>query len=192
MDKNINRIVVYDFDGTICKSPENTDYNKKLWELKTGEKWPRDSKGNYRKGWWGKPETLDPDVFDIELVDFVKENAIKDIIDNNTLAVLMTGRRENCANNIKTILKRNNIPSFDVYLFNDMKSTQDFKVKHMLELLDEYKSVKEFVLWEDREEHINEWDGDTPPFKKVGGDWSELTGGKFTLNIITKDFKLKK
>jgi hypothetical protein len=191
MSKHIKKIAIYDFDGTLCKSPENTDENKALWESKTGGQWAKNKDGSYKMGWWGKPETLDPDVFDIELVDFVKENAIKDILDVDTYAVLLTGRRSNCSANVKEILRRQGIPYFNKFLFNYRGATQQFKVEEMEKLFTEFPNTEEFVLWEDRIEHIEEWKDDIPPFRKVGEDWASRTGGNFVLNVISKEYELQ-
>lgn len=195
MSNHIKKLVIYDFDGTICKSPDNTDENKLLWEKVTGREWGRKSDGTYKTGWWSKHETLDPDVFEIELVDFVKENAIKDIEDVNTFAVLMTGRMPICSKNVKEILRRHGVPFFNRYLFNHSYNTHHFKVLEMENLFKEFPSIEEYTLWEDRLEHIEEWggkDSKLPSFRHVGNEWAIKTGGVFNMNIISKDYKLIK
>jgi hypothetical protein len=193
MGKHIKKLVIYDFDSTLCKSPENTDENKALWEEKTGGQWARNKDGSYKRGWWGKEETLDPNVFDIELVEFVKEEAIKDILDVDTYAVLLTGRRSNCSANVKEILRQHGVPHFNKYLFNTRGNTQQFKVEEMGKLFKEFPNLEEYTLWEDRIEHIEEDGVGIPSFRKVGNEWASTskTNGKFVLNIITKDYELK-
>ena len=55
--------------------------------------------------------------------------------------------------------------------------------------------MEEYTLWEDRLEHIEESSGKdddiTPSFISVGEEWVAKTGGKFNMNIITKDYKLR-
>ncbi len=195
MGQHIKRLCVFDFDGTLCKSPENTDENKALWEKTTGGVWGRKKDGSYKNAWWSKPETLDPDVFDIEMVEFVKEEAIKAIEAVDTFAVLLTGRIPSCSYNVKEILRRNGVPYFNKYLFCWSYGTQQFKNIEVEKLFNEFPSIEEYTLWEDRIEHIEEWGGkdkDIEPFRVVGDEWATKTGGTFNLNIITKDYKLTK
>lgn len=192
MSTHIKKLAIYDFDGTLCKSPENTDENKALWESKTGGQWAKNKDGSYKMGWWGKAETLDPDVFDIELVDFVKEQAIKDIEDVDTYAVILTGRRSQCSANVKEILRRNGVPYFNKYLFNYRGATQQFKNEEVTKLFADFPNLEEYVLWEDRIAHIEEEDAHgNPAFRTIGDEWAKNTGGIFTLNIVTKDYELQ-
>ena len=64
----------------------------------------------------------------------------------------------------------------------------------MGKLFEEFKFIEEFTLWEDRIEHIEEWDktGEIPPFRHVGEEWSIKTGGIFNMNIISKSYELNK
>ena len=57
LDKSkITKIEIYDFDGTLVDT-QLPDTGKPIWKEKTGEDWPY-------KGWWGRVESLDMDVFE--------------------------------------------------------------------------------------------------------------------------------
>lgn len=155
MSEHIKKICIFDFDGTLCASPENTMENRALWEEKTGRKWPH--KG---QGWWSKDETLDPKVFDIKLHPPVLEEALKAIDDNTVYTVLLTGRMPKFSSKIKEICRLNGLGYFDAYFFNDSNNTLDFKLKKIHDLKEEFPHVKNMIMWEDREEHIthfNDW-----------------------------------
>lgn len=169
MSKHIKKIEIFDFDGTLCQSPENTDENRKIWESVTGRKWPH--KG---QGWWSKEETLDHDVFDIKLNEPVSQAALEAIADPYVYTVLLTGRIPKFAKKIKEICRRNGLPYFDAYYFNDSHNTLDFKISKMNILKDEFPHVTLFTMWEDRVEHI-------PHFE----EWGKLNyGSGFTMNIV--------
>jgi hypothetical protein len=153
--RNITSINVYDFDSTLCASPENTQENRTIWESKTGKIWAY--KGN---GWWSKEESLDCDIFDIELHPPVSEDCIKSIDDVSVYTVLLTGRMPKFETHIKEICRRGGLGELDAYYFNDSHDTLKFKLSVLNRLKNEFPCVKEFVMWEDREEHIthfNEW-----------------------------------
>ena len=59
----IKKIVIFDFDGTLCFTPEPVE-GKKIWFEKTGTVFPY-------PGWWSKKETLDMDIFYIPVNPFV-------------------------------------------------------------------------------------------------------------------------
>ncbi|SRR6266403_1378367 len=165
----IVRLCIFDFDGTLISSPEPTEENKKLWETVHERKWPH--KGN---GWWTKEESLCLKTFDIKTIEHVKYDALDRINDVNAYTVLLTGRMPKFQKMIKEILRKNGIPYFNAYYFNDSHRTLDFKLKVIEQLKNEFPSVIEFEMWEDRVEHI-------PSFV----EWGEINYGKnFKINII--------
>ncbi len=169
MSEHIKKIVVFDWDNTLCKSPENTTENREIWESVTGRKWPH--KGN---GWWSKDETLDYNVFDIRLNDDVKKAVLESIEDNETYTVLLTGRMPKFSSKIKEIARINGIPYMDAYYFNDSHDTLSFKLRIMEELKNMFPSASIFVMWEDRLEHI-------PHFEEWGNsNYSD----NFIMNIV--------
>lgn len=68
----MHQLDVFDFDGTLFFTPENTPENRRKYEEGTGLPWVIDKQtarflskklGRHvglRRGWWGRPETLEP------------------------------------------------------------------------------------------------------------------------------------
>jgi hypothetical protein len=169
--QHIKRIVIFDWDGTLCISPENTDENRRIWESVTNRKWPYSG-----RGWWSKPETLDYEVFDIRLNDDVKRVAIESIADKETYTVILTGRMSLFSSKIKEIMRMNGIDDMDAYYFNDLHDTLQFKLKMLQSLKNEFPDVKIMEMWEDRVEHI-------PYFIEWGkGEYGDF----FIMNIVEK------
>lgn len=166
---HIKKICIFDFDGTLCASPENTQENRAIWESVTGRKWLY--KGN---GWWSKEETLDYEVFDIKLHEPVFNAALEAISDPNVYTVLLTGRIPKFSSKIKEICRRNGLPYLDAYFFNDSHDTLSFKLKKMEMLKNEFPDAKIMEMWEDRVEHI-------PHFE----NWGKINYGTgFIMNVV--------
>jgi hypothetical protein len=153
---NIYTIDIFDFDGTLVNSPQNNDDNKLLWEEKTGRKWKRNKKGKYSHGWWGVKESLNPDIFDISFIEETKKQALQSFDDLETLTILMTGRMPFFSDYVFEILRRNNMDRFARYIFNDTSlRTLDYKIQKIEEMIQEFPTVKEINMWDDRENHVN-------------------------------------
>jgi phosphoglycolate phosphatase-like HAD superfamily hydrolase len=103
----------WDFDGTICDSPM-PETHKQIWKEKTGKEYPY-------HGWWGKVETLDPDVFDIEMID-KNIKILKDNIYPNNKHFILTARLPKFEKVIREILTRHGLISLfeDVYTINNL------------------------------------------------------------------------
>ncbi len=169
MSLHIDKIIIFDWDGTLCLSPENTQENRAIWESATGRKWPH--KG---QKWWYEIETLDYEAFDIKLNPYVMQEAIKAIDDLSAYTVLLTGRAPKFSAYVKEICRRQGLSYFDAYYFNNESETGAFKLSKMDYLKSQFPNVKNFIMWEDREKHI-------PLFQ----EWGEKNyGSGFEMNII--------
>lgn len=146
----ISRIAIFDFDGTLIDTPIK-EPGKALYEQK---------KGTTFGGWWGRPESLDTEVFDMKPIKSVIEDYKEEREKPNTLVIMLTGRIPKLAKEVKKILDANDI-KFDAYFFNDMGDTLKFKITVLDELLEKYPMVESIAMWDDRDEHI-------PSFKAWG------------------------
>lgn len=182
-DKNIKQVSIYDFDGTLCFSP-TPEIGKEIWKNKTGFEYPFKTEEEMETkpkfdGWWGRLESLDLDVFDIQLNPKVKNALLEDIVNDNVYTVLLTGRMKKRKTDftevIKTILNNHNIPELDDYLLNYGGNTLQFKLKEMDRLRKQFINLEKYIMWEDRMDHI-------PHFQKWG---DENFGHNFNLNIIS-------
>jgi len=153
--KRRNRLVIYDFDGTIFRSPDREEGSMAFYEA-TGNRWPH-------QGWWGRIETLTPPVIPDpipeemwiqETLDFHQ----KDIEDENSFVVLMTGRPYKVRRRVREILDSKNILFHREY-YRGMpgqkgRDTFDIKVNIMEEDLF-HDALNILEIHEDRQEHLS-------------------------------------
>jgi hypothetical protein len=151
-DNKITRIAVFDFDGTLVNSPL-ADEGKLEYREKTGKDWPY-------KGWWGRAESLDMDIFDIRPLPSVLSAYKHERAKPNTLVIMLTGRIPALSKEVEKILSTYGF-SFDEYFYNTGGSTLTYKIQTLDKLLQKYPDVKSLIMWDDRLEHIE-------PFKAWG------------------------
>lgn len=136
-------ISFYDFDGTLIDSPLPEE-GKKIWKEKTGEEYPH-------KGWWGRKESLDTEVFDIKPKDSVYKKYLKDKNNSDCVTVLLTNRLLKLKDSVLNILNENNI-EFDEYSF---KKGKEEKTDRILSFLNNYPDVEIINIYDDREKEID-------------------------------------
>jgi tRNA nucleotidyltransferase/poly(A) polymerase len=113
------KAVFYDFDGTLMNSPM-PDQGKVIYKEKTGLNYPH-------LGWWGRPESLDLNIFDIKPNPDVYRQFKLDSTDYNTYVVLLTNRIGKLSSEVKSVLEKNNI-FFDFYSFKEDSRTKGDRV----------------------------------------------------------------
>jgi hypothetical protein len=141
------RLIAFDFDDTLFHTPKPEE-GQKTWKEKTGTDWPYG-------GWWGRSESIDPKIFYIPLNQWVYKRYLEAVSDSDNYVILATGRlrkKEGMLKHITTILNENNI-SFDEVHLNWGGDTYNFKTKLFEEKIEEL-GVKEFVMYDDRHEHL--------------------------------------
>lgn len=161
--QQVSRIDIFDFDGTLCLTPEK----------------PKDWKG----GWWGNKVSLQPPFIALNkqsiLNETVAEAYLESVSSDNRLTVMMTGRHGGLKQLVLDILNHYGITPREHHpreraIFTDSHNTLDFKKKQMQLILSEFPAVEELHIWEDRETHIEE-------FRKYG---QELIGKFPKLNKV--------
>ncbi len=163
------KLFVFDFDGTLVDTPLPED-GKPIWLEKTETEWPH-------KGWWGKKESLDLDIFNHPTIDSVIQEYNNVANDNDVMVVMLTGRMSKLHKEVKAILKSHNL-EFDLHLLNTGGETSANKKKQISWLLDEVKSLEEIVMFDDRDEHI-------PVFQEFGDNLiSEGRINNFKINHV--------
>jgi len=138
-ESGINRIAIFDFDGTLFRSPE-----KPPW-------WPH-------KGFWGRLETLSPPyVPQVPGPEWYIESVLSEardaIGDPQTYSCLLTGRIPKFSARVREIMGVAGV-SFQDYFFASGGSTLPFKIKIIEDLISKNPGVRIVEMWEDREEHI--------------------------------------
>ena len=147
------RLIAFDFDDTLCHTPKPEE-GEKIWKEKTGTDWPY-------SGWWGRSESIDPEIFNIPVNQWVYRKYLEAVSDPDNYVILATGRlrkKEGMLENITKILNQHNL-SFDEIHLNWGGDTYNFKTKLFEEKIEEL-GVKEFTLFDDRYEHLikfEEW-----------------------------------
>jgi DNA topoisomerase IB len=153
------KLHVFDFDGTLFRSPEK----------------PEDWSG----GWWGRleslspplvPERPDPDWWNGSVVSAAKSAISKP----DEMAVMVTGRLKKFSARVKDLLKQAGLAGFDEIYFSSGGSTDAYKIAVMKEILSKYPTIRGVAIWEDRSEHLRKF-----------ADWVEAGGRAAYPHLIT-------
>ena len=162
------KIAVFDFDGTLMATPL-PDTGKDLYKKNTGKDWPH-------KGWFSKPESLCMKSFDINPIKDVLE-AYQSEKEKGSILVMLTGRMSRLEPHVKAILDAHDM-KFEHYLYNTGGDTKDVKLASLDKLLNDYPSVVEVEMWDDRLIHI--------PFFEEWGKVNCLSGRlkDFKINVV--------
>lgn len=149
--QTIKKISIFDFDGTLADTPNKED-GIVLWEAKNKKDYPH-------KGWWGKPESLDENTFNIKLIPSTIDDYNKESEGDNTLMIMLTGRIPKLANQVESILNKNGV-IFDEYRYKEKGDTFTSKINTLKKLIEQNPNVTEIEMWEDRLNHADgfeEW-----------------------------------
>ena len=164
----MNKIVVYDFDGTFFFTPEQFE-GEKIYKDATGFEWPYN-------GWWGRKESLDTNIFYIPINQWVYKKYLYHKSDSNTYNVLATGRLERLRDQVQTVLDIHDIDFDEVHL-NPGMDTYHFKTKLFESLIYRFKPNM-LVMYDDRHEHLAQF-----------RNWAKLQSCEIRIIDITKSNK---
>lgn len=142
------KLVCFDLDDTLCHTMKPEE-GKPIWKEKTGEDWPH-------RGWWSKPETLDLDIFDTKVNPYVYEEYLKAVSDPDNYVICATGRVEKLRPEVEKLLSEKNL-AFDAIYLNTGGDTFNFKCR-LFERLIRKLGVSEFTMYDDRYEHLVEFE----------------------------------
>ena len=151
----ITKLCVFDFDGTLFKSPEKPD----------GE-------GN---SWWLFAKSLDepaaPHVPGKEYgYNKTVNEALKSINDPSTYCIILTGRSERFLDKrINELLLQRNLLFDEVGLNDSGEESENFKIARINEILKSLPKIQKLEMWEDQKDLADKYSeeyGDKP-FKFV-------------------------
>lgn len=165
--ENINKISIFDFDGTLMDTPDSKE-GKKQWEEFKGEEYPH-------IGWWSKPESLDDSVFDIQPIESTVSDYKNEMNNPNTFVIMLTGRLPHQSKQIEELLALHNI-HFKEYHYKSNGDTLTSKINTIKSLLNRFPEVNEIEMWEDREPHAIAFD-----------EWGKENGVNIKVNIVKKN-----
>lgn len=141
----ITRLAVFDFDGTLFRSPE-----KPVW-------WPW-------QGFWGRPESLSPPyVPETPGPDWWAESVVVAargaLTDPETYAIVLTGRPEKLSRRVEGLLRSAGLNFPGVFCVgNGAGNTLDMKLQCIRQVAARLPDLQHIEMWDDRPEHI-------PPFR---------------------------
>lgn len=141
--KEISTLCVFDFDGTLFRSPEP----------------PKDFKGN----WHASKESLgEPNVPEIPQEQWWFKTTVgaaeSAIADEDTYTIMMTGRMDrNFHDRILQLLHQQSLEFNDVFLNDSGGDTVDFKVSKINKFIKKFPNLKKLEMWEDKQEHIQQF-----------------------------------
>lgn len=161
MSGTYTTLVVFDFDGTLFRSP-----HAPAW-------WGG-------RDWWLNSESLNspmvptepsPDWWNNDVVDRARTACEND----NNLVILLTARPEGpFRRRIETLVSQAGLNFAGVYLYEGEMSAADFKMSVMAELLEDNPSIRGVSIWEDREDHLQKF-----------ADWVESNGRACFPHLVT-------
>jgi hypothetical protein len=136
-----DKLSVFDFDGTLFKSPEK----------------PKGYKGN----WWAKKESLGPPNVPQEAPDNfwfldIVDKAREEIADPKNCVILMTGRIDQFfEDRINELINQKGLNFKHVWLNEFGGDTGQFKIKKIYETLQDNPTIKKVEMWEDEPSKVD-------------------------------------
>jgi FMN phosphatase YigB (HAD superfamily) len=182
----IKRLVAFDFDDTLIDSPEK-EQGKVQWSEKMGKPYPY-------IGWWGRPESLDLNVFDIKPFPSVLNQLKEEQSKPNTYLIVLTLRIEKLRPEVQAVLDVNNI---DVDKL-DMKRSEKTKGQKILEYINKFPDLREVNVYEDRDTDIESYENVRNKIPKgikfniylaTNGKLSLLEAKNKLLNVIQEEIQ---
>lgn len=181
------KLFVFDFDGTLVDTPGPNTLIEGLPAIEFYDQWLLENNLPKRKfkGYWGRNETLLPPIFGEYIDDCLippAEKLNQEIAEiarakeGNVLSILMTGRHTKMTHFNKglkqhiceTILKSYQVPFDRYYYKSTFAPTIDFKINTIQAILREFPSICDIEIWEDRVEHITEFQNFVDFYVKLG------------------------
>ena len=133
------KLYIFDFDGTLFRSPEKPD--------------------QFEGGWWGKDYSLSPPCVPQSpgnewWVPEVVSEANSAINDPEAISVLMTGRLAKIFSNRMSELLGSAGLTFHEVMLSDSGDTQAFKMRQIKRLLSENPSINFVKIYDDRRDYL--------------------------------------
>ena len=182
----MKRLAVFDFDGTLIDSPEK-ETGKVQWSEKMGQPYPY-------QGWWGRPESLDLNVFDIKPFPSVLNQLKEEQSKPDTYVIILTSRMEKLRPEVQKVLDVNGI---DVDKL-DMKRAEGDKGKKVLRYIVQFPELQEINVYEDRDTDIAAYEAIRPQipenirfnlFLASNGKLSLLESNNKLLDVIKEEIQ---
>lgn len=145
-----DKLICFDFDGTLIHTP-TPETGRDEWEKATGLSWQG-------RGWWGNAESLNTKIFYPPVNQWVYNQFLNYQSDDKNYVFIATGRLQKLERHVQKVLDLHDIKC-DLFC-NTGGETFNFK-RHLFEkIISENPSAKEFIMYDDRHEHLDrfvEW-----------------------------------
>jgi hypothetical protein len=153
----IKKIVCFDFDGTLIHTPL-PEAGRPEWEKQTGLSWGG-------RGWWGNPESLNLNVFQPPVNQWVYKHFLAEAKNPNAYVFLATGRLAKLQQQVLDVLDLNNIKirdkagevGLDDVFCNTGGETFKFKCWLFEKIIKSNPHATEFTMYDDRHEHLRDF-----------------------------------
>ena len=135
----MKRLAVFDFDGCLIDSPLKEE-GIRIWSEKTGQKYPH-------IGWWGRKESLNTDIFEINPFPTVLAQLNKEKNTPDTHVIILTSRREKLRPQVTNILNMHGIVVDDIILKrgNEGKGDVILKIEQYNQELEEINVYDDYM-----------------------------------------------
>ena len=164
MNNNIKKLLVVDFDGTLCDSSQPEE-GMKLYRLVTGKNW------EHNNSWWSQEETLDTNIFNIKLFPKIV-NEIESIYSDDTFLMIFTSRLGKFKSKIENILNINGFSSYDAI---DLNTTNESKGDRLLDIIIGFSNLESIIVYDDRNIEVES-------FKSIVGELDNIKN--YTINVV--------
>lgn len=144
MGKEIN-LAYFDFDGTLVNSPL-PEPGKQIWSEYYNKPYPH-------IGWWGRVESMDPDVFTIKTRPQIHEEW-KKYYNLGYKTFILTSRQPKFEPFIKDILDNNNVIMDDIFTVKGNKTKGERILEQAKQYIEQGYIVKNIVFFDDRMKEI--------------------------------------
>jgi hypothetical protein len=143
----ITRLCAFDFDATLMNTPEK-ETGQRFWSYKMGMPFKY-------QGWWGRPESLDMNVFDIKPFPKVLSILNKDVSTPDTYTIVLTSRQDKLRPLVQAVLDANHINVDKL----DMQRGARTKGQKILDYASKLSDLKEINVYDDRDTDIASYEG---------------------------------
>ena len=145
LENDKKKVVFFDFDATLIDSPL-PEIGKIMYKKKTGFTYPYE-------GWWGRVESLDMSLFDIQTHPQI-EAKFRDYKSNpNVHVVLLTNRIPRLEKVIKNVLEKHGM-YFDIYSFKNNHINKGGRILKIME--NQFPNIFDLEFYDDDMKNIQD------------------------------------
>lgn len=139
------KLAYFDFDGCLAATPL-AEEGKLQWSKHYNMEYPH-------IGWWGRHESMDPDVFNIKTHRHIHNEYTRLIADGFT-SFILTSRQPKFKEHIQNILNNNNVVVDDIFLAKGKITKGERVLAKVKEYISNGYIVTDVIFFDDRNKEI--------------------------------------